>query len=58
LKDISKTGKKASARKKEDISLLEVVWYKTFNDKTKGIPTVEKDFTNFLDENGRLPNGM
>jgi hypothetical protein len=25
--------------KKEDITLLEVVWYETFNEETKGIPT-------------------
>jgi hypothetical protein len=27
----------ASANEKEDITLLEVVWYETFNDETKGI---------------------
>jgi hypothetical protein len=56
----AKTGRKYSwpaQMKKEDISLLEVVWYETFNDKTKGIPTaVEAQvLQNFLDENGRLP---
>jgi hypothetical protein len=56
----AKTGRKYSwpaQMSKEDISLLEVVWYETFNDKTKGIPTaVEAQvLQNFLDENGRLP---
>ena len=56
----AKTGRKYSwptQMKKEDISLLEVVWYETFNDETKGIPTsVEGQvLQNFLDENGRLP---
>ena len=56
----AKTGRKYSwpaQMKKEDISTLEVVWYETFNDKTKGIPTaVEAQvLQNFLDENGRLP---
>jgi len=56
----AKTGRKYSwpaQMKKEDISLLEVVWYETFNDKTKGIPTAVEGqvLQNFLDENGRLP---
>lgn len=56
----AKTGRKYSwpaQMKKEDINLLEVVWYETFNDKTKGIPTaVEAQvLQNFLDENDRLP---
>jgi hypothetical protein len=43
--------------KKEDITLLEVVWYETFNDETKGIPTaVEGQVSqDFFDQNGRLP---
>jgi hypothetical protein len=42
--------------KKEDITLLEVVWYETFNEETKGIPTaVEGQVQNFFDEKGRLP---
>jgi len=42
---------------KENIDRLEVVWYETFNDKNKGIPTsVEGQvLQNFLNENGRLP---
>jgi hypothetical protein len=41
----------------EDISTLEVVWYETFNDKTKVIPTFAEGqvLQNFLDENERLP---
>jgi hypothetical protein len=41
--------------KKEDITLLEVVWYETFNEETKGIPTAVEGqvLQNF--ENGRLP---
>ncbi|SDW50748.1 hypothetical protein [Flavobacterium degerlachei] len=56
----AKTGRKYSwpaQMTKEDISTLEVVWYETFNDDTKGIPTsVEGQvLQNFMDENGRLP---
>jgi hypothetical protein len=56
----AKTGRKYSwpaQMAKEDISVLEVVWYETFNDKSKAIPTsVEGQvLQNFLDENGRLP---
>ncbi|WP_367752975.1 hypothetical protein [Flavobacterium sp. WC2430] len=56
----AKTGRKYSwptQMVKEDISTLEVVWYETFNEKSKGIPTsVEGQvLQNFLDENGRLP---
>jgi hypothetical protein len=56
----AKTGRKYSwpaQMKKEDISLLEVVWYETFNDDTKGIPTAVEGqvLQNFFDENGRLP---
>jgi hypothetical protein len=40
---LQKTGKIPwpAQMKKEDITLLEVVWYETFNDETKGIPTPE-----------------
>lgn len=56
----AKTGRKYSwpaQMTKEDISTLEVVWYETFNDTSKGIPTsVEGQvLQNFMDENGRLP---
>ncbi|MBP6180986.1 hypothetical protein [Flavobacterium sp.] len=56
----AKTGRKYSwpaQMKIEDISTLEVVWYETFNDKTKAIPTFVEGqvLQNFLDENGRLP---
>jgi hypothetical protein len=56
----AKTGRKYSwpaQMAKEDISTLEVVWYETFNDKSKGIPTFVEGqvLQNFLDENGRLP---
>jgi hypothetical protein len=56
----AKTGRKYSwpaQMTKEDISTLEVVWYETFNDKTKAIPTFVEGqvLQNFLDENGRLP---
>ena len=56
----AKTGRKYSwpaQMKIEDISTLEVVWYETFNDETKVIPTFVEGqvLQNFLDENGRLP---
>ncbi|MDG2431940.1 hypothetical protein [Flavobacterium sp.] len=56
----AKTGRKYSwpaQMIKEDISLIEVVWYETFNDKSKAIPTAVEGqvLQNFLDENGRLP---
>lgn len=56
----AKTGRKYSwpaQMAKEDISTLEVVWYETFNEDTKGIPTAVEGqvLQNFLDENGRLP---
>jgi hypothetical protein len=56
----AKTGRKYSwpaQMKKENIARLEVFWYDTYNDKTKGIPTsVEGQvLQNFLDENNRLP---
>ena len=56
----AKTGRKYSwpaQMKIEDINTLEVVWYETFNDQNKGIPTFVEGqvLQNFLDENGRLP---
>lgn len=56
----AKTGRKYSwpaQMAKEEISTLEVVWYETFNDESKGIPTAVEGqvLQNFLDENGRLP---
>jgi len=56
----AKTGRKytwPAQMQKENIEALEVVWYETFNDKNKGIPTsVEGQvLQNFLNENGRLP---
>ena len=43
--------------KKEEIESLEVVWYETFTEKVKGIPTfVEATvLQSYLDENGTLP---
>jgi hypothetical protein len=56
----AKTGRKYSwpaQMAKEDISVLEVVWYETFNDDSKSIPTAVEGqvLQKFLDENGRLP---
>jgi hypothetical protein len=56
----AKTGRKYSwpaQMKLENIDRLEVVWYETFNEKTKAIPTFVEGqiLQNFLDENGRLP---
>lgn len=56
----AKTGRKYSwpaQMKKEAISALEVVWYETFNNEVKSIPTVVEGqvLQSFLDENGRLP---
>ena len=56
----AKTGRKYSwpaQMKKEEISNLEVVWYETFNGKSKAIPTFVEGqvLQNFLDENGKLP---
>ena len=56
----AKTGRKytwPAQMKKEEISRLEVVWYETFNEKNKVIPTFAEGqaLQNFLDENGRLP---
>jgi hypothetical protein len=56
----AKTGRKYSwpaQMKLEDINVLEVAWYETFNDKNKIIPTFleAQILQNFLDENGKLP---
>lgn len=56
----AKTGRKYSwpaQMKLENIDLLEVVWYETFNAKNKVIPTFAEGqaLQNFLDENGKLP---
>ncbi len=56
----AKTGRKYSwpaQMKKEEITNLEVVWYETFNEKSKAIPTFVEGqvLQNFLDENGKLP---
>ena len=56
----AKTGRKYSwpaQMKKEAISNLEVVWYETFNNEVKSIPTAVEGqvLQSFLDENGTLP---
>lgn len=56
----AKTGRKYSwpaQMKIENITALEVVWYETFTEEVKGIPTAVEGqvLQNFLDENGRLP---
>lgn len=56
----AKTGRKYSwpaQMKLENIDRLEVVWYETFNEKSKAIPTFVEGqvLQNFLDENGKLP---
>ena len=56
----AKTGRKYSwpaQMKLENISRLEVVWYETFNEKNKVIPTFLEGqiLQNFLDENAKLP---
>jgi hypothetical protein len=56
----AKTGRKYSwpaQMKLEKIERLEVVWYDTFNEKVKVIPTLVEGqvLQNFLDENGSLP---
>ncbi|MBC5862965.1 hypothetical protein [Flavobacterium turcicum] len=56
----AKTGRKYSwpaQMKKEAISSLEVVWFETFNNEVKSIPTAVEGqvLQSFLDENGRLP---
>ena len=56
----AKTGRKYSwpaQMKLENIERLEVLWYETYNEKTKGIPTFVEGqvLQNFLDEKGSLP---
>lgn len=56
----AKTGRKYSwpaQMKLENISVLEVVWYETFNADVKAIPTAVEGLVlqNFLDENAKLP---
>jgi hypothetical protein len=56
----AKTGRKYSwpaQMKIENIERLEVLWFETFNDTDKGIPTFVEGqvLQNFLAENGRLP---
>lgn len=56
----AKTGRKYSwpaQMKLENIERLEVLWYTTFNDKVKVIPTYIEGqiLQNFLEENNRLP---
>ncbi|QDW21771.1 hypothetical protein [Flavobacterium sp. KBS0721] len=56
----AKTGRKYSwpaQMKLETISVLEVVWYETFNADIKAIPTAVEGqvLQNFLDENAKLP---
>jgi hypothetical protein len=56
----AKTGRKYSwpaQMKLENIDRLEVVWYDTFNEKVKVIPTFVEGqvLQNFLDEKGSLP---
>nr|WP_231739606.1 hypothetical protein [Flavobacterium sp. TAB 87] len=56
----AKTGRKYSwpaQMKIENISLLEVVWYETFNETVKAIPTAVEGqiLQDFLDEKGTLP---
>ena len=56
----AKTGRKYSwptQMKVENMELLEVYWYETYNTKTKVIPTYIEALIlqNFLDENGKLP---
>jgi hypothetical protein len=56
----AKTGRKyswPSQMKLENITLLEVHWYETFNDKNSIIPTFVEGqvLQNFFDENAKLP---
>lgn len=56
----AKTGRKYSwpARMKlENIEELEILWFETFNEKDKGIPTAVEGqvLQNFLNENSKLP---
>ena len=56
----AKTGRKytwPTQMKLEEIELLEVHWFESFNSKNKVIPTSLEGqiLQNFLDENGKLP---
>ena len=56
----AKTARKYSwptQMKLENIGVLEVVWYESFNSKNQIIPTYLEGqiLQNFLDENGKLP---
>ncbi|MGL2993281.1 hypothetical protein [Flavobacterium sp. TSSA_36] len=56
----AKTGRKYSwpaQMKLEGITSLEVVWYETFNEQIKAIPTAVEGqiLQNFLEANGKLP---
>jgi hypothetical protein len=56
----AKTGRKYSwpaQMKIENIDSLEVLWFETFNENNKGIPTAVEGqlLQNFFNENGRLP---
>jgi hypothetical protein len=56
----AKTGRKYSwpaQMKLEGITSLEVVWYETFNEEIKAIPTAVEGqiLQNFLEANGKLP---
>lgn len=56
----AKTGRKYSwpaQMKLENIERLEVLWFETFNDKVKIIPTFVEGqiLQNFLEETGKLP---
>ena len=56
----AKTGRKYSwpaQMKIENIDSLEVLWFETFNENDKGIPTAVEGqiLQSFLNENGQLP---
>jgi hypothetical protein len=56
----AKTARKyswISQMKLENIERIEVLWYETFNEKNKAIPTAVEGqmLQNFLDEKGTLP---
>lgn len=56
----AKTGRKYSwpaQMKIESIDSLEVLWFETFNENDKGIPTAVEGqlLQSFLNENGKLP---
>ena len=56
----AKTGRKYSwpaQMKIENIDSLEVLWFETFNENDKGIPTAVEGqlLQSFLNENGKLP---